>query len=58
MVREVISQGIVPGQIAKRLSLSVKTVETHREHIKSKLGLSNGRELVRHAMQYGIDAGK
>jgi DNA-binding NarL/FixJ family response regulator len=57
-VYQLIGQGIGPGEIAKRLSLSVKTVETHREHIKSKLGLSNGRELVRHAMQYGIDAGK
>lgn len=55
-VYQLIGQGIGPGEIAKRLGLSVKTVETHREHIKSKLGLSNGRELVRHAMQYGIDA--
>lgn len=54
-VYQLIGQGIGPGEIAKRLGLSVKTVETHREHIKSKLGLANGRELVRHAMQYGMD---
>jgi DNA-binding NarL/FixJ family response regulator len=54
-VYQLIGQGIGPGEIAKRLGLSVKTVETHREHIKGKLGLSNGRELVRHAMQYGMD---
>lgn len=54
-VYQLIGQGIGPGEIAKRLGLSVKTVETHREHIKTKLGLNNGRELVRHAMQYGMD---
>jgi DNA-binding NarL/FixJ family response regulator len=54
-VYQLIGEGIGPGEIAKRLGLSVKTVETHREHIKSKLGLANGRELVRHAMQYGMD---
>lgn len=54
-VYQLIGQGVGPGEIAKRLGLSVKTVETHREHIKSKLGLANGRELVRHAMQYGMD---
>ncbi len=57
-VYQLIGQGIGPGEIAKRLGLSVKTVETHREHIKDKLGLANGRELVRHAMQYGMDAGE
>lgn len=54
-VYQLIGAGIGPGEIAKRLNLSVKTVETHREHIKTKLGLANGRELVRHAMQYGMD---
>lgn len=54
-VYQLIGQGLGPGEIAKRLGLSVKTVETHREHIKGKLGLANGRELVRHAMQYGMD---
>ncbi len=54
-IYQLIGQGVGPGEMAKRLGLSVKTVETHREHIKSKLGLTNGRELVRHAMQYGMD---
>ncbi|MFN4242124.1 MAG: response regulator [Tepidisphaerales bacterium] len=54
-VYQLIGQGLGPGEIAKRLGLSVKTVETHREHIKTKLGLANGRELVRHAMQFGMD---
>lgn len=54
-VYQLIGQGLGPGEIARRLGLSVKTVETHREHIKAKLGLANGRELMRHAMQFGMD---
>lgn len=36
-------------EIAAELSLSVKTIETYREHIKYKLGLSSGAELVQQA---------
>jgi DNA-binding CsgD family transcriptional regulator len=32
--------------------VSVKTIESHRQHIKEKLGLSNGQELVQHAIQW------
>ena len=41
-------------QIAGRLHLSVKTVETYREKIKAKLSLKNGNELTRHAIHYRI----
>jgi DNA-binding NarL/FixJ family response regulator len=51
-VFRMIAQGIGPTQIAQQLGLSVKTVETHREHIKEKLGLSNGAELTRFAVQW------
>jgi DNA-binding NarL/FixJ family response regulator len=34
-----------PGQIAKELGISRKTVETHAEHIKLKLGYHNAEEL-------------
>jgi DNA-binding NarL/FixJ family response regulator len=47
-----IGRGVGPGEIAARLGLSVKTVESHREHIKEKLNLPNGRELLRKAMEY------
>jgi DNA-binding NarL/FixJ family response regulator len=47
-----IGQGTGTRDIATRLSLSIKTVETHREHIKEKLGLKNATELVRYAMQH------
>ena len=38
--------------IAEELYLSVKTVETYQAHIKDKLSLKNGRELVQHAIQW------
>jgi DNA-binding NarL/FixJ family response regulator len=36
-------------EIAEQFHLSVKTIETHRENIKSKLGLENATELYRFA---------
>lgn len=48
-VFELIGRGLRPREIADRLSVSVKTVDTHREHIKAKLGLESGLELVRRA---------
>ncbi|MBA4148826.1 MAG: response regulator transcription factor [Verrucomicrobia bacterium] len=38
--------------IAEKLNLSVKTIESHRAHIKEKLNLKNATELVRHAVQW------
>jgi DNA-binding NarL/FixJ family response regulator len=51
-VFELIGQGNATTQIARKLHLSVKTVETYRAKIKQKLGLSNGIDLVRHAVQW------
>ena len=44
-----IGQGYGTRQIAEQLHLSVKTVESHRAHIKEKLEISTGPELVRYA---------
>ncbi|WP_035359107.1 response regulator transcription factor [Edaphobacter aggregans] len=41
-------------QIAEKLHLSIKTVETYQAHIKDKLSLRSGRELVQHAIQSAI----
>lgn len=51
-VFELIGQGFSTRRIADALSISVKTVETHRMRIKPKLGLETGIELVRRAMQW------
>jgi DNA-binding NarL/FixJ family response regulator len=49
-----IGQGLGPTEMSNRLSVSVKTIETHRENIKAKLGLKNGTALVRYAMEYAM----
>jgi DNA-binding NarL/FixJ family response regulator len=46
-----IAQGTGVREIAQKLHLSVKTIETHREHIKEKLGIKSSRELLRFAVQ-------
>jgi two-component system response regulator NreC len=38
-----------PGKIAKQLGISRKTIETHSDHIKQKLGYANAEELKRGA---------
>ena len=49
---QLIGQGRRTSQIAKDLHVSVKTVETHREHIKEKLKLNDAVSLVRYAVQW------
>jgi DNA-binding NarL/FixJ family response regulator len=49
-----IGHGLGTREIAQRLILSIKTVEAHREHIKEKLNLKNGTELMRFAVQYTL----
>ncbi len=56
-VFELIGRGLGTSEIANRLCLSVKTIETHREKIKKKLRLSSGNALTREAMQWVIDQG-
>ncbi len=46
-----IGQGKGTNEIARLLCLSVKTIESHRAHIKDKLGLKSASELVQHAIQ-------
>ncbi len=43
------------SQIAERLNLSVKTVETHRAKIKRKLKLTDAGELRRFAVQWALE---
>ena len=52
-----IAQGVGPTEIATRLKLSVKTIETHREHVKEKLGVKTGAELTRFAVQWLMQHG-
>ncbi|HEY2586862.1 MAG TPA: response regulator transcription factor [Tepidisphaeraceae bacterium] len=43
-------------EIATTLSIRVKTVESHREHLKAKLGLRSSAELLRFAIHNSQDA--
>lgn len=54
-VFELIGHALSTRQIANRLQLSVKTIETHREHIKGKLNITNSAELTRHAVQWVLE---
>lgn len=47
-----IGRGTGTREIAERLGLSVKTIETYRENIKRKLGLESNTELIRRAVQW------
>ena len=51
-VFHLLGAGLGTRQIGQSLHLSTKTIESHRENIKHKLGLSNGRELVECATKY------
>lgn len=51
-VFEMIGKGLTTRQVARKLHLSIKTVESHREHIKEKLKLSNATELLKNAIQW------
>jgi DNA-binding NarL/FixJ family response regulator len=51
-VFNLIGQGHGTRPIAERLHLSVKTIESHRAHIKEKLNLQSASELVHHAIQW------
>ena len=53
-VFRLIGEGLATRQIAEQLHLSVKTVESYQAHIKDKLSLNNGRELVQRAIQWTI----
>lgn len=48
--------GYTNKEIATRLSVSVKSVETYRARLSEKLGLSSRAELVRYALENGMIA--
>jgi DNA-binding NarL/FixJ family response regulator len=53
-VFRLIGEGHGTRQIADELHISVKTVESYQAHIKEKLSLKNGRELVQRAIQSAV----
>ena len=53
-VFELIGQGFDTREIAEKLRLSVKTVDTYKEHIKDKLNLKNATELIQQASRWEL----
>jgi two-component system response regulator NreC len=53
-VLRLVALGHTSAEIAAKLHLSVRTVETHRARIHRKLGLSTRVELVRYALRRGL----
>lgn len=51
---QLLAEGLKNQEIADRLHVSVKTVETHRAHIMDKLNLNNIAELVKYSIEIGI----
>lgn len=49
-----LAEGLTNAQIADRLYISVKTVQTHRSHIMEKLDLHDRSLLVRYAVRKGL----
>lgn len=49
---QLIGEGRSTREIAAGLNVSVKTVESHRAHIKEKLNLKNAAELVQYCVQW------
>jgi DNA-binding NarL/FixJ family response regulator len=52
-VLNMLGAGFSTREIANELKLSFKTVETHRENIKRKLGLKTASALIHYASQWG-----
>jgi DNA-binding NarL/FixJ family response regulator len=53
-ILHLIAEGNTNTTIAEKLSLSVRTIESHRAHIMSKLRFSSQADLIRFAVQKGL----
>jgi len=53
-VLELLAQGYTQQEIADRIHLSVKTIETYRARLTTKLGLRTRADLIRYALEVGI----
>lgn len=51
-VFQCLGQGLTTREIAAQLHMSVKTVETHRLHVREKLNLKSGPELIKYAIRW------
>lgn len=57
MVR-LVAEGYNSPEIGRRLGISPKTVDSYKQRIEEKLGLSNRTDYVRFAIDLGLLAGE
>ncbi len=57
LVLRLVAEGLTTRQIARRLRLSVKTIETHRSELMKRLGVHDVVALVRYAVRVGLVSG-
>ena len=48
------AEGKSVSEIAKQLSLSIKTVSTHKSNLLENMGIDNQPELVRYAVRHKL----
>lgn len=53
-ILHLVAEGYTSAEIGDRLSISPRTVETHRANLMRKLGLETQTDLIRYALQRGI----
>jgi len=53
-ILQLVAEGRSTKEIAERLQISAKTVESHRAHIMERLGAHNVATLVRYAIRTGL----
>jgi two-component system response regulator NreC len=53
-ILQLVAEGYTNREIAEMLSISIKTVKTHRLHLMHKLQLHDRGELIKYAIQKGI----
>lgn len=53
-VLKLVAEGMTNRQIALKLNISIKTVQTHRANLMDKLNLHDRTELVRYAIRRGL----
>jgi DNA-binding CsgD family transcriptional regulator len=51
-VFRLLGQGLTTREIGKRLRLGMKTVETHRLHVREKLRIKTGPALIKYAIRW------
>ena len=53
-VLALLAEGLANKEVARKLGISVRTAETHREHLSHKLGIMTIAGLTKYAIQHGL----